>query len=101
MAEDKAINSNIFRRFIIWSANALFGWRRYRVTFTYKDPAGRVVFHIATTVGVDDAYYINESRELKREFGPLHNIDQIRARLCNGTLEVEPTCYLGRWKTQD
>jgi hypothetical protein len=83
---------------VIWLANFLLGYPRYRVKFTYKDSGNRVVFNFTRTVTVRDRWYIEQHREIKRELGPVYNMAHMRPLLNNGTLDVDPVCYLGRWK---
>jgi hypothetical protein len=88
----------IFNRAVIWLMNAAFGRARYRVKFIYKD-GGRVVFDITQTVTIYKPEQIDRGREMKIAFGNLaKEMPEIKPYLCNGTLLVEPTCYLGRWK---
>ena len=77
----------------------LFGWYRYRVEFTYKSQSGRVVLSYTDTVGVRKPRYINDHRRIKTAQGPLSKHKGIpKSLLRNGTLELEPKCYLGRWR---
>lgn len=77
---------------------ALLGEHRYRVKFTYKI-AGHEVFSFASTVKLVDRRRIEDHRLLKRARGPLSSIGGVpKSALMNGTLEVEPVCYLGRWR---
>lgn len=94
------MNTSLFNSFIIWCANALLGWPRYRVKFIYKDKTGNILFNFTQTMSVRDAYYINQQRDMKKARGELYNISSIRPALCNGTLEAEPICFLGRWKNR-
>lgn len=76
----------------------LFGWHQYRVRFDYMR-GGRVVFSFTTTVGVEDPKSIDNHRFIKRARGPITNVKGLpRHLLCNGEINMEPTCYLGRWK---
>lgn len=77
----------------------LFGWHRYRLRFNYKDRMGRIVFSYTRTVGVANRKTIDDHRALKVELGPVYGIAGVSKRhLTNGTIDVEPMCYLGRWK---
>lgn len=78
--------------------NALFGWRRYRVLCRYKRPDGKELFHFTTTIGVRFASAIEDHKAIKQEVGPVWKLGpSVRCLLCNGRLDVEPQCYLGRW----
>ena len=79
-------------------ASKILGLHKYRVRFTYKDKNGRVVFHLTQTVSTIRQKYINRHRDIKVAFGPIAKQRGVEKQyLCNGTIEVEPTCYLGRW----
>lgn len=76
----------------------IFGWHRYRVEYMYKSRLGLKVFEIRVTMSVRTQSIIDQHRSLKKELGPLHRVKGIEKKtLCNGTLTVEPVCYLGRW----
>lgn len=47
-------------------ANALLGWRRYRVKFTYKNKRGLELFSFTNTVGVRSARHIDDHRAIKK-----------------------------------
>lgn len=77
----------------------IFGWYHYRVCFLYKNKEGMIVFTYYRTVGVSKRKDINNHRVIKKELGPVTNVSAVyKANLCNGSLLMEPTCYLGRWK---
>jgi hypothetical protein len=80
--------------------NIFFGWRRYRVKFVYKEPNGRISFDFYRTVAVRHAKFIGHGRYLKRVGGNASGalLPHQKYLLCNGTMDVEPICYLGRWK---
>jgi hypothetical protein len=80
--------------------NIFFGWRRYRVKFVYKEPTGRISFDFYKTVAVRNARFIDCARDLKRAAGNASEalFPHQKYLLCNGTVHVEPICYLGRWK---
>lgn len=78
--------------------NQILGWHQYRVRFDYMID-GRVCFSFTRSIGVKERIFIDDHRRVKRELGPITNLPAIPKRLlCNGTLNMEPTCYLGRWK---
>lgn len=85
---------------VSWLLNIFFGWRKYRVKFIYKEPDGRVSFEFYKTVAVRHAKFIDHGRHLKRTAGNANKalLPQEKYLLCNGTIHVEPICYLGRWK---
>lgn len=77
----------------------IFGWHNYSVVVTYKDKAGRIVFSYTRTIGVARKKFINDGRKIKTALGTLYSQDFIpNGLLCNGILEINPVCYLGRWR---
>lgn len=77
----------------------LFGFHRYRIKFIYKNNIGDVVFYCTGCVGVVRQSMIEDHRAMKVNHGPIYYTNGIpKHLLSNGTLEIEPICYLGRWK---
>src|SRR5678815_4072010 len=76
----------------------IFGWYQYRIQLIYKSKSGRIVFTATRTVGVSRRKFIDDHRRIKKELGPIYGVKGVQKRLLdNGTLIVEPVCYLGRW----
>lgn len=79
--------------------NKLFGPKHFRVKYTYSDKRSKEVFSFYQSVIVFDSAKIDSGRLLKKAVAPMHKMVKVpKYLLRNGTLSVEPTCYLGRWK---
>jgi hypothetical protein len=76
----------------------IFGWHQYRIQIIYKSKSGQIVFTVTRTVGVSRRKFIDDHRKIKKELGPIYGTKGVQKHLLNnGTLIVEPVCYLGRW----
>lgn len=83
---------------IVW-LNKVLGKRfRYRVCFKYR-VNGDVIYTITMSIKMLHQKGIDNHRDIKRfGLGPIHKLSGInKAKLENGTIEVEPVCYLGWW----
>lgn len=88
---------------INWFLTAVFGRAHYRVRLTYKDDGGMEMFCIHCTVHLQHPRYIMKPRHIMLVYGNLWENDELRPlrhRLCNGRIEMEPVCYLGRWRDE-
>jgi len=79
----------------------LLGWHQYRIKFIYKNKAGSVVFWYSHTVSFKYKRSVDDHRIIKKYGSNLYGkVKDKKYLLTNGTLEVEPTCYLGRFKSK-
>ena len=82
--------------------NALTGYRFwYRIRQQYIDKHGTRTFNITSDIGLYDREDICNHRKLKCAIGPIHtmlNHNKSKQDLHNGTIKLEPTCYLGHFK---
>lgn len=86
------------RYLLVGIMNLIMGKRHYRVSFLYRNH-GRTIFHVNMTVTVDDEELIDNHRLIKTStISKYLNLSNIRPLLNNGVIDVEPICYLGRWK---
>jgi hypothetical protein len=73
----------------------------YRFEFIYKVKC-RVVFTVRKTVGMKLQSQSDNHKAIKRDMCPriieMVVKDGHKELLRNGAFEVEPICYLGRWK---
>ena len=89
---------SIFDRAINGIVNALLGKRHYQVRMTYKS-ANTKIFEFVRIVEVSESRQIGDRRLLKRVFGNIaHQFPSNKKYLCNGELDIEVDCYLGRWR---
>jgi hypothetical protein len=82
--------------------NRLLGYRHwFSVRVAYRSPAGRDLFSRSATLGLDDRSAILDPRFLRRILGPsLIQDSASTGLLCNGSLAVEITAYIGWFKTK-
>ena len=71
----------------------------YEVKFVYRDkPNGNRILDWKTQLGFKHQDTCLNKREVKTTISPLHKSDDaIKRYLCNGHLDCELICYLGRF----
>ena len=70
----------------------------YRVKFIYKNKQGVVVWDVTSNRGLTKRKYITNHKLLAKSMNISELAKQHNLPLCNGTLDVEPICYLGYFK---
>lgn len=80
--------------------NIKFGARYwYSVRFIYKNKHGERLFDFVNEVGLVEKQTILNHRSIKKIIKPLHGIKSIpKYLMCNGSLSIEVTSYLGWFK---
>jgi len=70
----------------------------YEIKFVYRDrPNGKILLDWKTQCGVTHQDTILNKRRIKKIVSPLHKDKDIKRFLCNGHLDSELICFLGRF----
>jgi len=70
----------------------------YEIKFVYrKRKNGRISFDFKKQCGFTHKTALLNKREIKKTISPLHKHKDIKPYLCNGKMDCEITCYLGRF----
>lgn len=70
----------------------------YAIKFIYKDKNNKYILDWTAQIGLLDKKDILNFRKLRKIDNTLNRDKSIRKYLCNGNINIEICCYLGRIK---
>lgn len=89
-------NENVLYTLLYAVFSKKYYW--YEVKFVYRDKRNsKIMFDWKTQCGLKYQDTSLNKREIKKIVSPLHKDENIKRLLCNGKLDCEIICFLGRF----